>query len=204
MSTETDLATKRAALVDRLAAMRTSTDVDALVREANAALSAHKSEAAVYEAQIAELDAELGLRERDKRDAAARQYQAQQRAQRQALLEEEGNRLQAIADAESATRALVDAITRMLAANAKEAKLVQQLSVSGKVPSALSATELVSRTALRHASLMMTIEGHRFRFGPLAWPGGASGLHPAERNWRDDEEAYMAKHVLQPLLEQKG
>ena len=100
--------------------------------------------------------------------------------------------------AEAATRALVDAIDRTLATNARMAKITQELSANGKVPMSLSAPDLVSRLSGRIAALMATIKGHRARLGALEWRGGS--LYPPGRCWRDDEAAHMAAHLLEPLL----
>jgi hypothetical protein len=174
--TDATLEGKRAEITARLEGLRVSPGVAELVKEADEAVCNFRGEVALLEDKLATIDRDVGARERHKRSEAAQQRQERWAAQRQQLLAEEQTRLQAVADCEAATRALVKAVEEILAANARMAKLAQQLSVNGKVPSALSATELVSRTAGRIASAMSTIKGHQHRFGSLQWPGGATGL----------------------------
>ena len=196
----TDPETRRAEIADKLKTLRakTSAPVAALVRQADAAVAAYRSEADALEGQLLELDAELGVREMDRRAVAAQEREASWLAQRQALLAEEETRLQAIADAEAAARGLLDAVNRTLASQARMAKIAQGLSTSRKVPSALSLTDLASRMGGRIAGLMVLVKGHRNRLGGIEWIGGA--LFSPDRNWRDDEEKTMAAQVIGPLL----
>lgn len=196
------LETRRAEIEDKLAALRMTPDpeVAELIRKADAAVNAFKSQTATLDAQLAEIDGQLSIRERDRRAAAERERQERWEAQRKQLIEQEDARLQAIADAEAATRTLVDAINRTLATNARMAKIAQELSTNGKVPMSLNANDLVSRIGGRIAGLMATVKGHRNRLGAIEWQGGS--LYPPDRNWRQDEEKFMAAQLLQPLLEQ--
>jgi chromosome segregation ATPase len=198
MTQAQDLETQRAALDAKLTKLRMSPVAADLVRKADAAVNSYRAEADALEAQIAEIDAQLGVRENDRRAAAAQQRETQWLAQRQALLDEEETRLVAIADAEAACRALVDAITRTLASHARLAKIAQALETGHKVPTALNVNDLVSRIAGRISSLMAQIPGHRSRLGALEWTGGS--LFQADRSWRQDEERRMAAALIQPLL----
>jgi DNA repair exonuclease SbcCD ATPase subunit len=199
--TDATLEGKRAEITAKLESLRVSPGVAELVKEADEAVRNFKGEVALLEDQLATIDRDVGARERHKRDEAAQQRQDRWAAQRKQLLAEEETRLQAIENAERATRTLVEAVDELLTTTTRMAKLAQQLSVNAKVPSALSSIELVSRTAGRIASVMSTIRGHRQRFGSLEWPGGATGLYPPERSWREAEETLVAKQLLQPLLE---
>jgi hypothetical protein len=202
MTEATNLETRRAEITTKLESLRVSPQVAELVTRADQAVRSFKAEAAALEYQIADLDREVGAKARHQRTEAQRNRQDEWLQRRKALLEESEVRLTAIADAQAATRALVDAINRTLASNARMAKLAQQLSVNGKLPMALSATELVSRISGRIGSVLGTIKDHRHRFGSLQWPGGSSGLYPANGpEWREAEESLVARQLLQPLLE---
>ena len=200
-SSET-LETKRSKLDAKLTALRMSPAAAQLVREADRAVAEYRTQADALETELAEIDRELGVRERDRREAAARQKEERWLAQRNALLREEETRLQAIADAEAACRALVDAINRAFASTAQLAKIAQELSTTGNVPGALSTLELATRLGGRIAGVMSTIKSHRYRLGSIEWQGGS--LYPPERSWRDDEEKQMSTQMIQPILEQRG
>jgi hypothetical protein len=195
----TDLEAQRAEIADKLAGLKIAPEVAELVRQADKTMGAFKAEVATLENKIAEIDAQIGVREMDRRAAAAAERQDRWETLRRQLVDEEEVRLQAVADAESATRALVDAINRTLASNARMQKMAQQLSTTGKVPRSLSPTDLVSRLSGRISGLMVTVVGHRGRFGGIEWLGGS--LYPPDRVWRADEERLMAAQLLQPLLE---
>ena len=197
--TAADLDQRREALARRLQTVQTPPDeVVDLVRKADAAVARMKEQTAAVEAELAEVDSLLNVRVRDQRAAAQRQKQEQRAAKEAALLAEHEARLTAVADAEAATRALVDAINRAIAANARMATLARELDPNGRGSGALNPMELVKRIACRMASVMSTIEGQRFRLGTIEWPAGASGLYPADRNWRDDEDKRVAS-LIDPL-----
>jgi hypothetical protein len=195
----TDLEGKRAALDSKLQTLRMSPVAADLVRKADAAVSQYRAEASELEQQIAEIDAHLGVREQDRRTAAAKAREQQWRDQRQALVAEQDVLLAAVADAEAATRALVDALDRTFASNARMARIARDLSTTHKVPLGLSGTDLVSRMAGRLASVMKTVKGHPHRLGTaLEWRGAS--LYQPDTCWRDDEEKKLAAGVIQPLL----
>ena len=196
------LEVKRREIAERLAALKVAPEVAEIIRQADEAVGEFKAEAARLESQLDVIDAQVGVREMDRRAAAARERQARLKALRRQLVDEEQARLQAVADAEAATRALVDALDRTLARNARMAKIAQELSANGKVPGALNPYDLASRMAGRIASLMATVEGHRGRLGGIEWVGGS--LYPPDRDWRADEEKAMAAQLMQPLLEEKA
>jgi hypothetical protein len=200
---DVELETKREAITAKLESLRMSPDVAELVTQADQAVRSFKAETAELEEQIADLDRQIGATERSKRADAERGREERWFAQRQALLAEHEVLLQAIADSEAATRALVDAIDRTLASNARMAVLARELSTSGKVPMALSGTDLVSRLAGRIASVMATIRGHRNRFGALVWAGAGSTLYPVHVNWRQAEEKLVAA-AIQPIIERSN
>lgn len=200
--TEVSLEAQKAALTEKLAAMRLSDDVAELIRVADQAVQGFKADTAALEEQISSLDREIGQRERDKRSAAADQQREQWLERRAALVEETETYLAAIADADAASHALLDALDRTFASNARVAKLAQQLSATGKVPMCLNAMSLASRLGGRIAGILSTVKGHRTRLGAVEWSGGS--LYPADRSWRDDEERQIAANLLQPLLEGKA
>jgi hypothetical protein len=200
--TDTTLETKRAQIEGKLTALRPSPGVADLVRQADRAIAAHRAELDAHERDLAEIDQQAGIRERDRREAAAQQKQDRWLGMRQQLLKEEEQRLQAVEEAEQATRALVKAIDEIIASSARMSKLAQELSADRKAPSALNPMELVSRLGSRIAAVMMTIKGHHFRFGAITWPSAASGLYPANGPaWKDDEEQRMARALIGPLLQ---
>ena len=201
-ATLTDLDQKRDALARRLQVVQTPpAEVVDLVRKADAAVARMKEQTAAVEAELAEVDSIIDIRERDRREAAARQRREQRAAKEAALLGEHETRLQAVADAEAATRALVDAINRAIASNARMATLARELDPNGRGSGALNPLELVGRLANRMASVMGTIPGQRYRLGRIEWPGGASGLYPPDRNWRDGEDKQVAA-LIDPLTKQ--
>jgi DNA repair exonuclease SbcCD ATPase subunit len=196
------LETKRAEVTAKLESLRIAPDVAALVTQADAAVAGFKSEVAELEEQISELDRAIGAKARSRRAEAERDRQDQRTAQRQQLVEEEEVRLQAVADAEAAARALAKAINDLLASNARLGALARALSANGKMPSVLGESELVSRTAGRIAGLMaVAIKGRPYQFGSIVWQGGS--LYPENQVWRNAEEALIARHLLQPLLSQE-
>jgi hypothetical protein len=199
------LEAKRAQLDAKLGSLKMAPEAAALVRQADAAVAKYRGEASALERQIAEIDAQLGVREMDRREAAQQQKQQQWLTMRQQLLDEEERRLQAVERAEQATRALVKAIDDLVVSNAKMSTLARELSPDRKVPMPLNPMELVNRMASRIAATMSTIKGHRNRLGGIDWPSGASGLYPASGPayvaWREDEEQRMARALIGPLLE---
>jgi hypothetical protein len=195
------LETARAEVEAKLAKLKLSPEAARLVREADRAVAAHRAEADALERDLAEIDAQLGVREKDRREAAAREREAHWQAQRQALVEENDAVLKHVDEMERATRTFVAAFENLLAADARRTKIAQDLADNKKVPRALNQFDLVRRTSMRFASVMSTIRGHRFRLGALEWPSGASGLYPADQSWRASEEQFVAAAVLQPLLE---
>jgi hypothetical protein len=202
MTEARNLDAKRVEIESKLAALKISPAAADLVRKADQAVAAHRAEAAELERALAEVDGQLGVREMDKRDAAAREKRERWQAARQQLLEAEEARLTAIEDTERATRALVDAINRTLAANARMSTLARELSPDKKAPMPLNPMDLVNRMASRIASVMMTVKGHKYRFGGITWPSAASGLYPANGPaWKEDEEQRMARALIGPLLE---
>ena len=198
--TQTSLEERRAGLEAKLERLRMAPEAADLVRQADAAVATYREEIAALEGQMAEVDAAMGVRQKDLRAVAARERESQWNAQRQALVSEEEVRLQAVADAEKAARNLVDALNRTFAANARMAKIAHDLSTSRKVPMALSGTDLQSRMSGRLAAVMATVKGSRHRLGAIEWRGGS--LYSADSSWRDDEEKRMAAAVIQPLLTQ--
>jgi hypothetical protein len=197
------LAEERAQIEAEIAALSQGLPAEAaeIVRRADAVMAAHGERIAELKARRDAIDARFDVTAQERRSAAERQYREQVEANRKALLDEEERRLQAIADAEAATRALADAVNRAIASNARIGALAQSLTPSGKAPMSCNPIELVSRLSGRIASVLMTIRGHPIRFGYIQWPNGPSGLFPADRNWRADESKRMAAG-LQPLLEQ--
>jgi hypothetical protein len=193
---------KRAAVEAKLAALRMAPDpeiADAL-RKADQAVNAYKAEAASLEAELDRIDGELQVRARDAREAAAQQHRDRTEANRQALGEEEARRLQAVTDAEAATRALVDAINRAIASNVRLGQLARELTPNAKAPPALNANGLAERFSGRISSVMATIKGHPLRLGfnGVEWKGGS--LYPPDGSWRDDEARRYAAD-LRPLIE---
>jgi hypothetical protein len=199
MTTDTTLEGRRAGLEAKLERLRLAPEAADLVRKADEALAHYRDQIAALEGEMAKIDEELGVREMDRRAVAAKEREDKWHAQRQALIAEEEVRLKAVADAEAAARALVDALNRTFASNARLAKIAHDLSTTHKVPTALNANDLVMRMAGRLAGVMKTIRGHPHRLGQLEWPGGS--LYPPDRCWRDDEERRIAVGVVQPHLE---
>jgi hypothetical protein len=193
------LETKRAAVERKLAALRATPVAAELVRQADAAVSKFRADANALEAEIAEIDSQLGVRERDSREKAAAAKEQRWLEQRAELLRVEELRLKAVADAEAATRALVDAINRALEHTGKLAELARALSANHRVPSALSVHDLAARFGGRIAGQMQGVKGFRARLGSISWTGGA--LFPAGHDWKSDEESRMANAVIGPLIE---
>src|SRR5262245_60312858 len=106
MHTNPALEQKRAALAGKLAALKLPPEVAETVRAADAAVSKFTAEAAALQGQIDEIDAQIGLRELDRRAAAQAAYEAQQAAQRKALADEAEIFIETIGEAEEAARAL--------------------------------------------------------------------------------------------------
>lgn len=191
---------KRAALADKLADLQTPPDdVVDLVRRADAAVAKINAQSTELQAQIDQIDGQLGARELDRRAAAAKAHDAEIAAKRQALTAEVEAYLTAIADAEAHARGLADAVTRAFHHNAETAKAARVLAPNGKVPMALNPLELANRLAGRLASVMSTIAGHRNRLGPIDWPSSA-GLYPPASEWRGDEQRRLAA-AIQPLTD---
>lgn len=195
-----NLETQRAEMVDKLSRLKMSPEADRLVREADTALENYRREIAIIESAIAGLDMELGTRERDRRAAEAEQRRSQWFDQRQQLVDAEEQRLAEIEDAEAATRALADAISRIIGINKRMIVLARDLSSTKKVPSALNEMELVNRIARRIAAVMSTVPGRRHRFGHIEWH--YTGQLEPEDSWRTAEESYIAREVLGPLLQE--
>jgi hypothetical protein len=196
-----NLEARRAEVEGKLVELRIAPKVGELVRQADEAVKVFKGEVAALEAELGEIDRTIGARELARREAAGKQREEEWLAQRRQLLDLEEQRLQALANAQAAARALVKAINVVFGANKQMTTLARSLSLDRKVPAALSERELEARMAGRLAATMGTIDGHRYRFGPIEWPGGPAGLYAPERSWRDEEEALAAKQLLQPLLE---
>jgi chromosome segregation ATPase len=192
------LEARKAALTEQLEAMHLAPDVVELVARADAAFQARKAKFADIEEQIANLDREIGARERTRRADAERERQDRWQAQRAELVAEADVFLGAIAAAESATRDLVRALDVIIASNGRIAALARELSVDRKAPTAANPMELVSRMAGRIASVMSTVKGHRNRLGPLDWPGGLVGLFPSNVSWREAKRLEAA--LVQPIL----
>jgi hypothetical protein len=163
-------------------------------------MAEHGAKLSELKARRDQIDTAFDVTARDQREAAAQRYRDRMEASRAALVEEEQARLQAIADAEAATRALVDAINRAIAGNVKMGQLARELTASGKAPPALNANDLVERFSGRISGLMATVRGHpvRLGFNGVEWKGGS--LYPPDRSWRDDEEKRIAAGI-QPLIE---
>jgi DNA repair exonuclease SbcCD ATPase subunit len=195
-----DLEAKRARINEKLEALRVAPEIGALVLEADQAVAAFKAEAVAFETQLAEIDSQIGARERGKRDAAAQQWQELRRAQRRELVETSEVRFSALEEAEAATLALIDALERVLSANARMAKLAQELG-TGKVPSGLSERDLVARLSGQLAARMQGLKGHKFRFGSIEWVGAS--LHGSQVSWREQDERRIAAD-LRPLLEEQN
>jgi hypothetical protein len=200
-ATDTNLEEKRAKLDAQLVNLKMSPSAADLVRAADQAVAQYRADADALERELAVVDAELDVRENDRRDAAARLKQEQWLARRKAIVEESEVRLQAVEDCERATRALVQALERILANNARMKDLAVALSVDGKAPMALNPMELVARMAGRIAAVMSTVKDHRHQFGSLIWPSSASALHPTNGpTWRQSEESLLTRQLLEPLL----
>jgi hypothetical protein len=198
--TET-LEQKRAEIEDKLSSLRAAPEIADLLRQADEYLAGRNVEEASLKARLAEIDAETGARERTRRAEAEEAWQRDRHTQRALMLREHEARLQHISDAQAACRALVSALDRVFATNARLAALCRSLSTDGKVPNALSATELESRMSARIASTMGTIQGKRFRLGSLAWPSGAASLYPANKDWREQEERSTSAAL--PMFDEK-
>jgi hypothetical protein len=196
--TEVSLEAQKAALTEKLAALRMSDDVAHAVAVADQAVQAFKAEANAIEEQIAALDRETGVLARQKREAAADEQRELWLQRRAALVEESESYLSAVSDAEAATRALLDALDRTFASNARLAKLAQALSVTGKAPMSCNPMGLASRLGGRIAGLLSQVKGHRMRLGAIEWAGGT--LYPPDRIWRDQEERQLAANLLEPIL----
>jgi hypothetical protein len=199
--TQLSLEAQKAALTEKLAALRVNDDVAELVRVADEAVASFKAETGVLEEQIADLDRQIGARERHKRAAAADEQRDAWLQRRAAMVEEVETYLTAISDANAAARALRDAVDRAFASNSRLAKLAQTLSVTGKAPTTCNPMDLASRLGGRIAGIMATVRGHRMRLGSVEWSGGS--LYPADKDWRAEEEKRTAANLLQPLLEGK-
>jgi len=200
--TNVDLDDKRVQLDQKLAALKLSPGAADLVRKADAAVTQYRAEADALERELAEVDQQLGVRENDKREAAARQREAQWLAMRQQLLEEEQRRLQAVEDVERATRALAKGVEDLIASNARLSVLARDLSADRKPSRACNPMDLINRMSSRIASVMMTVKGHKHQLGAIVWPSAASGLYPADGPaWKDSEEQRMARELIGPLLE---
>jgi hypothetical protein len=200
--TVADLDQKREALARRLQVVQTPpAEVVDLVRKADAAVAKMKEQTAAVEAELAEVDAVLDVRERDRREAAARQRREQRAAKEAALLGEHEARLQAVADAESAARAFADAVKRAIESNARMSTLASELDAGGKAPIGLNPIDLVTRLANRLAATLSTIPGHRYRLGRnLEWPAGIVGndLYRPDADWRAYEDRRVAE-LIDPL-----
>ena len=173
-----DLEAQRAEVAEKLASLRMAPDIDGLVRQADKAVADYKQQAAALEAQLNQIDAQIGARARGQREEAEQQRQRDWIDKKKLLLQEQESHLRAVADAEAACRALVNAVDRVIATNGRMAALTRALSVNSKVPSALNPMELVSRMAGRIASVMGTIQGHRNRLGPSSGPAGRAVCTP--------------------------
>ena len=204
---------RRDALAAKLDGMaKPPAEIEQAATTVNAALAAWRNEAATLRAQMETLDAQLGVSEpvdpaigakaRAQRVAAAHERQRQWGENWKAIFSLEETRLKAIDDAQAATEALRDAVTRALTANERISKLYRALAPGLDVPMPLSPYELARRLGGRIASIMRTIPGQRSRLGGLAWAGGDLYAHPA---WAGDEERRMCRTLLDlQKLQPKG
>lgn len=195
-------------LAAQIAALKSAPDanIDALVRKASESVAAHQQGLAALDEKLKEIDAIIGLTVRDERAAAGEQHLQQVHTARTALLEAEQERLTAIADAEGATRALVDALKRAIAANAIIVRRARDLAPEGSrwsAPEAISQSGLISRLSIRVAAIIASIgKGPQYAFGCLSWSANVIGneRYRAGTDWRAVEEALVQRQVIAPLL----
>ncbi|HEY7084259.1 MAG TPA: hypothetical protein VH519_05530 [Hyphomicrobiaceae bacterium] len=199
MAETESLETKRSRAEAKLAALRMAPPAAELIRQADDAARKYKAEADALQAEVDQVDREMGVREMDRRAASARQKEEAWLADRAALLAEEDLRLADIDAMEAAWRTFVARANSVTARMAREAELARRLSTSGKVPSAVNIHEFRTRTSGRVACLGQTIDGCRARFGGIAWVGAA--LYKPNESWRAAEEARFARDLIEPLLE---
>lgn len=169
-----------------------------IVRQADEILASHGERIAELKAKRDEIDRAFDVSEQERRAAAEREREEAWRTKRKALLDEEDRRLEAVADAEAAARALADAVGRALASNQRMIGLAQSISADGRAPTVLSRNDLVQRLAFSISSIMATVPGHGLALGPVRWH--LHGQYPAARDWRADEERRVAAG-LQQIIE---
>ncbi len=103
--------------------------------------------------------------------------------------------MSAIRDAENATRAAANALSRALN-GAKEMVSTAQ-RISGKsVPIAFSGADLAKRLGMRVASVMGSIEGHHQKLGNQEW---LAGHMKSTDLWSESENDYVTRHIF-PLV----
>ena len=182
----TDLAAQRSEIEAQLAEAR---------RRRGAAVLAGKPmagrEIADLEAQLAGLDDAAGAAVLAEREAAERERIERRARLRGELGEFERERLAAFAEAERATRDLVEAVNKVIAASHFEAKTAH-LITADSVPIPLQAGATATRLGGRIGSILATIAGHPQRLGDLVWRG--HGLYGADADWSEAERAVMASH----------
>jgi hypothetical protein len=180
--------------------------VAALVRQANEAAAIKRAEIIGLQQQIAEIDAEFHVRERDREADEARAYAEEQAALRRSLVEAEEERLEAVARAEAAARAFKSAIEEAQEHMNDVARIAVAIAGGGrKIPHGLDRQDFSKRFGARLAGLLSTLKlngsASTFRLGPLELNGGS--LFPAAQNWRDDEEKRHAS-AIQQVIEDGG
>lgn len=151
------------------------------------------------ENELASLHEAVGERAKQKRAEAQLEYTKRIAEKRHKLAAQEKKRLEAVADAEVATRTLVESIGRVLRISDDMGKLAHDIS-GGPVPTPLQHTDVATRLGGRLAGVMSTLPGHQYRLGSVEWRGGS--FYPLNQNWREAEEKLLTGH-LSPLLKEK-
>ena len=152
------------------------------------------------ENELTSLNEAVGERAKAKRAEAQLEYTKRLAEKRHKLAAKEKKRLEAIADAEVATRTLVEAIGRVLRVSEDMGKLAHDIS-GGPVPTPLQHTDVATRFGGRLASIMGTLPGHQYRLGSVEWRGGS--FYTLNQNWREAEEKLLTGHLSPLLKEQK-
>ena len=119
MAREQTIDHQRAALADKLAALKIPSDLVDLVRSADAGLGKINAEAAELQAKIDGIDSQLGLRELDRRTTAEKVHQEKLTDRRANLVGEANQYLEAISAAEAAARTLAASVQRAFESNAR-------------------------------------------------------------------------------------
>lgn len=163
-----------------------------------AALDGRKFDSTAIDAVQAEIDArsdadgELARRKRETADVA---FHAKLKAQRVELGAVKAAYLEDTKQAQEHVRGAAAAISRMLAAAEKMARLSHEIT-GDAAPTALFHSDLKLRAGNRMSSIMGTIPGAKLRLGGAQWH---SGPYQPDQDWHAAETALLDRQ-LNPIV----